>query len=438
MNVVYRALGKLQKGGLLGLLLAVAGCGDILNVGPGDITVPSQFDNASGAILRRNKAVADFDVAQSSQVVWSGLVADELTAYASLFAPVDALHITGDNEGYYYPYGALTTARLESLEAIETLKKYASGSPSRIGQLYALAGMAELYFAENMCSGIPLAAVVNDLPTDVGVLSRDSLIAASLAHFDSALKYDVDSGGATNDSLANLAKVASARALLFAGRAPDAASLVSGIPLGFTYVNNGFDGQLQVNSVNQYTSAGFPAVSVADREGGNGLNFISGQDSRVMIVSEGTPDGTDTLYGTALYATPTAQIVLASGIEASLIRAEAALITGQIQAWADTLNALRGSMAGLPPIATDSTILANGHDQVNTMFRERAFWLFLTGHRQGDLRRLVRQYGRTVATTFPTGRYPRAGATAYGTDVTFIPVGESNNPNYHGCIDRAP
>ena len=28
------------------------------------------------------------------------------------------------------------------------------------------------------------------------------------------------------------------------------------------------------------------------------------------------------------------------------------------------------------------------------MFRERAFWLFGTGHRLGDMRRMIRQYGR--------------------------------------------
>jgi hypothetical protein len=62
------------------------------------------------------------------------------------------------------------------------------------------------------------------------------------------------------------------------------------------------------------------------------------------------------------------------------------------------------------------------------MFRERAFWLFSTGHRLGDLRRLVRQYGRTVNTTFPSGTFHKGGT--YGPDTNFpLPQSEENNPN---------
>ena len=72
------------------------------------------------------------------------------------------------------------------------------------------------------------------------------------------------------------------------------------------------------------------------------------------------------------------------------------------------------------------------------MFRERGFWLFGTGHRHGDLRRLVRQYGLATEAVFPTGLY-EGGPSTYGTAVVFIPGnGESSNPNYKGCIDQDP
>jgi hypothetical protein len=76
---------------------------------------------------------------------------------------------------------------------------------------------------------------------------------------------------------------------------------------------------------------------------------------------------------------------------------------------------------------------------VDLVFRERAFWLFSTGHRTGDLRRLVRHYGRTPATVFPTGAWHKGGN--YGADVTMpIPQAEQNNPNVgsgnEACIDR--
>jgi len=69
------------------------------------------------------------------------------------------------------------------------------------------------------------------------------------------------------------------------------------------------------------------------------------------------------------------------------------------------------------------------------MFRERAFWMFGTGHRLGDLRRLIRQYGRTAETIFPTGAYPKGGN--YSTDVNIpLSADEANNPHFAGCTDR--
>ena len=70
------------------------------------------------------------------------------------------------------------------------------------------------------------------------------------------------------------------------------------------------------------------------------------------------------------------------------------------------------------------------------MFRERAFALFASGHRLGDLRRLVRQYGRGAESVYPTGAYHKDGLQL-GTDLQFIiPLTEKNNPNFTGCIDR--
>jgi hypothetical protein len=70
-------------------------------------------------------------------------------------------------------------------------------------------------------------------------------------------------------------------------------------------------------------------------------------------------------------------------------------------------------------------------------FREKAFWQFGRGFRLGDLRRLIRQYGRTQDNVFPVGTWFKGGA--YGTDVNLPMVdSELTNPNFHGCIDRNP
>ena len=61
--------------------------------------------------------------------------------------------------------------------------------------------------------------------------------------------------------------------------------------------------------------------------------------------------------------------------------------------------------------------------------------MYLTAHRVGDLRRLVRQYGRNSETVWPTGAYFKGGV--YGTDQNLIPMGtELTNPNWTACTDR--
>jgi len=70
------------------------------------------------------------------------------------------------------------------------------------------------------------------------------------------------------------------------------------------------------------------------------------------------------------------------------------------------------------------------------VFHERAFWMYLTGHREGDLRRLIRQYGFAATSVFPIG--VDVNGIAYGPDVNFsISEDEDNNPNFHGCTNRS-
>ena len=79
------------------------------------------------------------------------------------------------------------------------------------------------------------------------------------------------------------------------------------------------------------------------------------------------------------------------------------------------------------------------------MFRERAFWLYLSGHRLGDLRRMVRDYGRTADAVYPGGggkpyiiNGNNKGGT-FGTEYNLpIPFDETNNPNFTNCINRNP
>jgi starch-binding outer membrane protein, SusD/RagB family len=103
-------------------------------------------------------------------------------------------------------------------------------------------------------------------------------------------------------------------------------------------------------------------------------------------------------------------------------------------------------MDDLDPLDLVAVTAMTQAQRVDLHFRQRAFWLYLTGHRLADMRRLVRQYGRSAGSVFPSGPYsrlqhadlaPRVDGT-YGSDVNFpVPFDERNNPNFTDCLNRA-
>jgi starch-binding outer membrane protein, SusD/RagB family len=156
------------------------------------------------------------------------------------------------------------------------------------------------------------------------------------------------------------------------------------------------------------------------------------RDPRVLVDSLGVGSGTRLpLYQQLNYAARGANMPLATGTEAALIRAESLLRGGQSAEYLSILNPLRASigLAALPdPV--------NPGARVDQLFEERALWLWLTSHRLGDLRRLIRQYGRVAEQVFPVG--VTIFGEPYGTDVNLpIPIDEANNPNFQGgCLNR--
>jgi hypothetical protein len=186
--------------------------------------------------------------------------------------------------------------------------------------------------------------------------------------------------------------------------------------------------------------------SVASGEGTNGVNFSTASDPRLPVCQGG--DATCKLNGVTqasrddlgkpftvqlLWPTAASPVTIVSGIEARMIEAEAQLAANDPVGALATLNAARATVTGLAPLTDAGSPAA----RVDQLFRERAFWLFSTGHRLGDLRRLIRQYGRSADTVFPVGPWAKGGN--YGGDVNIpVPQAEQNNPNVpaNTCIDR--
>jgi hypothetical protein len=126
-------------------------------------------------------------------------------------------------------------------------------------------------------------------------------------------------------------------------------------------------------------------------------------------------------------------VMVASGVEARLIEAEAALQASNVPGWMAKLAEARAKFTMAAP--TDP---GTADGRVDLMFRERAFSMYGTAHRVGDLRRLSRQYGRGKETVWPTGAYHKDNLNRGGDVNIVVPISEKNNPNFKGCLDRNP
>jgi hypothetical protein len=362
-------------------------------------------------------------------------------------------------------YNDLQSTRGAIAQALGALAAYDTGAvaignpPVLRGELFALYGYAEILLADLYCSGVPLSTVdfERDFTYKPGSTTAE-IYQDAIAKEDSALAL-----GTASDTVLNLARVLKGRALLALGQYTAAADDVSTVPNEFQYrLTLTWQTGSDANALNSLNNV----ATVADREGANGLPYRSSGDPRtaVILVSNTSTNGYAPLYfpskyATALTGTHAAPFVIANGIEARLIEAEAALHAGG-GSWLMALNALRtdgtfttapsndpnsvgvidttwnagtGGVAGLRPLTDPGSDSA----RVTVLFTERASWLFATGHRQGDLRRLIRQYGRPQDHVYPVGTYTAPGAGQYGTDVTVpVPSDEYLNPYFHGCVDR--
>jgi len=215
------------------------------------------------------------------------------------------------------------------------------------------------------------------------------------------------------------------------------------VPTSFRYntVHTATNGREQngVFVFNNQAPLGTQRFSVSDLEGGVGLNFRSAGDPRVVAPQNGKGfDNLSPLYVLTKYTANTSPVQVASGVEARLIQAEAQGFA--INAIITSLNTLRADNVNNGGFALGALVdpgTAAGRQAL--LFRERAFWLFATGHRLGDLRRLVRQYGNAVNAVYPNGAYFKGAPPTYGNSTELpVPSQERNNPNYLGCDYTIP
>ena len=434
--------------GLIAGLVAVAACSSLLDVKDPDVIDPADVSSPDGAIAAYNGAIGDFAFANDGdnggtegQILVSGVMSDEYTDVETFPTRIeyDSRAINESNGTLTAVFFNLQKARVALEGSAGALQRFLPDSVNRIAEMLALSGMTYVYFAEDYCSAVPFSERQADGSIAYGQpLTTTEILDRAIARFDSARGI-----APASTAIARLAGVGKGRALLDKGDFAGAAAAVAAVAPGGYFTAHGTGTGRQQNGVfvfNNQAPSGTARFSVADVEGTNGLNFRGAADPRVTSVQRGLGfDNTSPLFVLGKYTSNTSPVPVATYVEARLIRAEAALHGATPSAVVDTLNAIRADAAnngGFTLAALTDPGTQVGREDL--LFRERAFWLFATGHRLGDLRRLVRQYARTAATVYPIGQYLHAN-TVYGANTQLpVPFDERNNPNYTGCDYNTP
>ncbi|PYO15923.1 MAG: hypothetical protein DMD31_03135 [Gemmatimonadetes bacterium] len=452
-------LAGLRALGLMGLaaLWPLQGCThDLLQVTNPDII--ENVNTPSGALALKNGVILRLEQVTAglggngpdNLFIYGGLLADEWRSGDTFVQRNDMDQRLFDPTNTFLagPFRSLNRVRVEGQTAISKLRQYSPSPASNIGLMFALTAFVENLAGEYYCNGIPLSSANPDGTFAYGdPISDDSAFALAMATADSAL---ANQSGPDSARVRQLAAIVKGRALVNRGQFAAAATAVAGVSTKFRYdatysANAGQNELWNLNtSIKRYT--------MGDNEGGNGLPFASALDPRVPrriggpVFDSATPL-TAILQG--IWAR-FSSVTIAGGIEARLIEAEAALKAGDNATWIAKLNTLRADTTLYPSVPADTTYKPRrgtvlgalavpatqaGREDLN--FSERAFWLFSTGHRLGDLRRLARQYGRPVESVYPTGLYVKGGL--YGNAVSLpIPRDEQNNPKFVQCTNQSP
>ena len=337
-------------------------------------------------------------------------------------------------------------------------------------QLRAIEGYTYVTLSEGWCGAVPFSKVADTGPIDPNAIEFGSPIGTiqmndtAVNRFDEALSFNAGN---------SLAAVGKGRALLNAGSFAAAGAAVATVPTTFVFlIEHSVNVAAENNPLFSLTNNG--RYGVSNLEGGvtgtgaalrpdlsppgttgtgaEGLPFRGLNDPRVPWEARAGSSGN--CFSASVrcwlninYPNQDADLPLASGVEARLIEAEAALQAGDPVTMMDRLNTLRASASTLIPRLYPnqkpgfvSTPLGQLTDpgtfdtRRDLLFRERALWMFATGHRQGDLRRLVRQYGLPSTQVFPSGPHFRGGN--FGNDVAYpVPFAEAgNNPSFDPAV----
>ena len=437
------------------LLFVAVGCtvkDDLLEPQQPQVISPSDVQNATGAVGLYTGALGWVRITlnggngnQESAWNFSGLLSDEFKSGDTFAQRNDAdQRVTATNDGVLTPiYNSLQQTRGRARDAIVALTSFAPDEKAKIAEMYLHMGFAELELSQMFCNGIPFGETIGGLPESAVPVSNEDGFKLAIARFDTALAVLGSATDAGSVSVRNAVLIAKGRALVDRGQFAAAAAAVAPVPTAYQYLLT-FSQTTRDNEwwTMQFSTKRYTVGDSSDATGviANALPFASAKDPRVPVTITGKKsfDGS-TPYNEAQLWGRDDPIAMVAGIDARLIEAEAKLNANDIAGMVTVLNALRTAppslgafkVAAMPALVAPASQTA----AVSVFFREKAFWQFGRGERLSDLRRLVRQYGRTQEQVFPSGPFFKNGS--YGSGVNFpVPDRELANPNFTGCTDR--
>ena len=477
-RLMHAPLGARMRVALLALAAVACSPDRILEVEDIDVALPPSVEGPTALPSLLAGAIGDFGTAynggvQSSglaldlnQVTLSGLISDELINTETFPTRIEV----DQRQQQYQSNGSLRDAYYAIQQARRSADRanegYIEFGPNELGRAEALnlSALSLILMAENYCGAVPISRQVSPGVFEYGAaLSTTELLRLALAKADTALAHAraTTTTGTAAAKLAQerLARIVRSRAYLNLDR-PDSAGMNLGeaqVPTTYQYFFKHSEVTGRQNNGTWATISSVARFGVPQNEGGNGLPFRAEGDTagtvddpRIMNFRRAGAglgfDGATPQWVVGKHNKRDTLAVIADGVEARLIEAEAALRAGNYTTTLTILNALRAN-AGLArlrghldanqdPRTLPALLPAATPDaQRDQLFKERAYWLYLTSHRLGDLRRLVRQYGRGNEQVFPTGTYHKPGT--YGTDVNSpIPQAEDNNPEFErsACV----
>jgi hypothetical protein len=432
----------------------VNGTGQVTATGPGTTTITATTGGATAQLpvtvtiadstsvfARLRTVTAGGDATQDGVWQLGGMLSDEWKSSESDRITIDRRSVSDGDTFAKTTVRELLHLRTDARTALSNLV----AAPAAVrGQMLFAQGYAELMLAENFCNGIPLSSTSGGLtiygPTVTNAAAYDSAV----VHFTAAIAA---LGGAVDQrsvALAGDAAIAKGRALLERGDFPGAAAAVNGVATGFIDLSSTLasgesnKGWLFNSSRGEYSigdTADAPSTHVP-------LPFATSGDGRLPASLVGTGSDAQTPLFTSTRFVQATATPLFSGVDARLIEAELQYNNADYAGMITTLNSLRASAQNLgainSPVLTPLSPAPSVSAALDTLMGERAYWAYGRGQRLGDLRRLVRVYGRTQATVFPSGNYFKFGGT-YGVSTSFpAAVDEEGNALRTVCIDRNP